>query len=89
MEINDGLYNNIQHLCEQLVENNYFELFESGYKIINQFKENNGNKQVAYDTIYRLHLEYMENAENKMDLVDDWLDCIIGWVGNPKYKIWE
>jgi hypothetical protein len=89
MEIDEGLYNNIQSLCEQLTENNHFELFEHGYKIINQFRENNGNKQAAYDTIYKLHSKYMENSENKMDLVDDWLDWITGWGGNPKYKLWE
>jgi hypothetical protein len=89
-KINDGLYDNIQSLCEQLSGNNHFELFEKGYKILNRFKENNGTKQVAYDTINKLHLEYMENAEteNKMDLVDDLLDCIGGWFGNPKYKLW-
>jgi hypothetical protein len=89
MKTNDDLYNNIQSLCEQLAENNHSELFEKGYKIINQFKENNGNKQIAYDTIYELHLKYMENSENKMDLVDDWLDCICGWVGRPDLKLWE
>jgi hypothetical protein len=57
MEINDDLYNNIQFLCDQLTENNHYILFENGYKIIKQFKEINGNKQAAYDTIYKLHLK--------------------------------
>jgi hypothetical protein len=87
MEINSDLYNNMQSLCEQLLGNNYFELFENGVKIINQFKNNNGNRQVAYDTIYKLHLKYMENSENKMDLVDDWLDCICGWFVRPDLSL--
>lgn len=77
--IDNLLLNNIREISEQLNKKNYSELFEKGHRIIVEFKDNKGNKDVAYNTIHELHLKYMDTDEGKMDLVDDWLDCISGY----------
>ena len=88
MKIDNLLLDNIHKICEQLNSDNFSELFNKGYQVIVEFKENNGTKIVAYDTIHELHIKYMDTDEYKMDLVDDWLDCIVGYYAG-KNIMWE
>lgn len=87
------LYKEIESLCEEVtgIDYNYSLQFNKGFELISEYKKAGGSKTEAYDTLYPLHLAYMihEEDEQKMNLIDDLLDCICGHIGNAKYHIWE
>ncbi|KAF2509091.1 hypothetical protein [Flavobacterium foetidum] len=78
MEKEIKLLHDIETILIELHNSNRSELFKKGHEKIEEFKNLGGNKEIAYNTVYKLHLKYMNTDESKMDLVDDWLDCIAG-----------
>ena len=82
------MLNDLQFICEQLNKDNYSELFIKGREKIMEFKTNGGQKEIIYNTTNELHIKYENIDEHKMWLVEDWLDCIIGWYGG-KNIIWQ
>jgi len=85
------LYNNIKEFCKEIHNyDSYGEQFSKGWELIVKYKEEGGTREKAFETVYRLHLKYMVNDEDeqKMNLVDDLLDCIYPYIGNKKLWIW-
>lgn len=87
------LYKEIENLCEEVtgIDYDYSLQLDKGFELISDYKKEGGSQTEAYDTLYQLHLIYMvhEEDEQKMNLVDDLLDCICGYIGNIKCRIWE
>ena len=80
-------------VVEQLENDNkiYCDLFAKGHQIIVEYKNSGGTEENAYNTIYCLYLNNREKndslCEYREDLIADWLDCVCGFIGNPKLRI--
>lgn len=87
------LYKEIESLCEEVtgIDYNYSLQLDKGFELISNYKKEGGCQVDAYDILYPLHLIYMvhEEDEQKMNLIDDLLDCVCGYIGNVKYRIWK
>ena len=66
------------------------ELLKICREILNEYKNNGGTQQKAYNTIIKLYKLYDENKmESKYDFIGDVLDIIAGYIGNKEWLIWE
>lgn len=70
--------------CKQTI------FYDGSHKILMDYKNKNGERQKAYHVLMLLYKLYREQGiEEKVDLVADVLDFVVGYFGNKKYLVWE
>ena len=79
----------IEALADGLSPRNYSEQVEKGFQILVRYKENGTSQKEAEETLMPLFGKYKFTAELKFGFIGDLLDCIVGWVGNRNWYIYN
>ena len=83
------LIQNLEMLALALDEKTGKSSSEKGFHLIVDYRNCGGSKQETYDALLPLSIKHQDENENQYDLICDWLDCICGWIGNKKLRVWD
>ncbi len=58
------------------------------WEVANKYKNMGMDKKTMYDNLELLRREMREkDDELSEDCIMDLMDCVVGWCGNPKYRL--
>jgi hypothetical protein len=84
------LLNEILTLSDKINKMNFQEKISEGRDCVVKYKLQGGTQQKAYDTIFAIYLVYQElDNDSVSDWVADIMDCIVGFVGNKNWCVWD